>query len=125
MLCESLFRVKVYLQCNDFIEKEGQSPAEEINGGFREWVVYEVRLGGMHQNLQADAGRREPSGAHCHESLSWEGCVPCGVVGIQCGRREARVGQEGQVEVDTSDVEEPSLLSVQEPGLQLIGSGDL
>ena len=52
----------------------------------------------MHQNLQADAGRREPSGAHGHESLSWEGCVPCGVAGIQCGR-ERGMGLGAMVEV--------------------------
>ena len=40
MLCESLFRVKVYLQYNDFIEKKAKVQLKRSMGGFREWVVY-------------------------------------------------------------------------------------
>lgn len=125
MLCESLFRVKVYLQCNDFIDKKAKVQLKRSMGGFREWVVYEVRLGGCIRTCRPMLGDENPLGHMVMKVFPGKGACPVVWLAYSVGGREGqRWGRRGE-QVDTSDVEEPSLPSVQEPGLQLIGSGDL
>lgn len=87
-----------------FIEKKAKVQLKRSMGGFREWVVYEVRLGD-HQNLQADAGEAKPSGAHGHRKsfLGRVHALWCGWHTVWEGEKGQRWGRRGR-QVDTSDV---------------------
>ena len=86
--------------------------------------MFDVRLGGYIRACRLMLGDENPLGRMAMKVFPRKCAWPLVWSAYSVGGRECQRWGRRSEEVDASDVEEPSLPSVQESGLQLIGTGE-